>query len=89
MFHRFKGFGLVDGKPDIEIIYSIIGGKPQLKLGLRFKQQNLYKVVNMFYREDKIKSTWIKFQQICMYLCFLINEYLRESPFLLQAALFL
>ena len=52
----------------MEIVYAIIGGSPQLKLGLRFAKQYLYKVINMFYREEKIKSTWIKFQHICMYL---------------------
>ena len=59
---------LVDGRPNVEIVYSIIEGQPQMKLGLHFGKQNLYKVINMFYREDKIKSTWIKFQRICMYI---------------------
>ena len=70
MFSRFKGLAMVDGKPNVEVVYSIIGGTPQLKLGLRYKKQNLYKVINMFYREDKIKSTWIKFQHLCMYAIF-------------------
>ena len=63
---RFKGFALVDGKPNVECAYTIIAGQPHLKLGLQFDKQNLYKVINMFYREEKIKSTWIKFQHICM-----------------------
>jgi len=63
---KFKGLAMVDGKPNVEVVYSIIGGTPQLKLGLRYKKQNLYKVINMFYREDKIKSTWIKFQHLCI-----------------------
>ena len=65
---RFKGVALVDGRPKVEIIYSIVGDQPQMKVGLFFRGQNLYKVVNMFYREDEIKSTWIKFQHICKYI---------------------
>ena len=76
---RFKGVVLVDGRPKVEIIYSVIGGQPQLKLGMYFKRQNLYKVVNMFYREDKIKSTWIKFQHICMYIVLVRQNLYRKN----------
>lgn len=62
----FKGFALVEGKPSVEVIYYIHDGQPQLKLGLQFNNKHLYKAINMFYREDKIKSTWIKFRRICM-----------------------
>ena len=68
---------MVDGKPNVEVVYSIVGGKPLLKLGMRFKKQNLYKVINMFYGEDKIKSTWIKFEQICMHTtlyCIIVSK---------------
>ena len=65
--YRFKGFALVDRKPNIEVLYFIANGVPILKLGFDFKSQYLYKVVRMFYGEDKIKSTWIKFSRICKY----------------------
>ena len=58
----------MDGKPVIEVIYHIVNGVPMLKLGFQFQNQYLYKVIRMFYREDKIKSTWIKFKKICKYV---------------------
>ena len=64
---RLKGFALVDGRPSVECVYSVVEGHPYIKCGLEFYDLNLYKAINMFYREEKIKSTWIKFQFICMY----------------------
>lgn len=56
---------MVEGKPIVEVIYYIHDGQPQMKLGLQFSDQYLYQAVNMFYREEKIQSTWIKFRRIC------------------------
>ena len=64
----------MDGNPSIEVIYFIDNGEPMLKLGFEFQNQYLYKVVRMFYEEDKIKSTWIKFKRICKYTLVLFYE---------------
>lgn len=64
---RLKGFALVDSQPLIEVIYFLKGGEAQLKLGLEFQNQHLHKIVDMFYGEEKIKSTWLKFKMTCKY----------------------
>ena len=64
---RFKGSALVEGKPHVEIIYTIGNEQPQLKVGFQFRARQLYEVVDMFYGKEKITSTWIRFREICKY----------------------
>ena len=66
-FHcRFKGIALVEGKPNVEIIYDIPRKEePYLKIGFEFRGQGLSNVVDMFYGEKKVSSTWIRFSEIC------------------------
>ena len=72
---RFKGYAAIDGIPEIEVLYFLPEGKPQLKVGFAFRDQYLHKVVHMFYGDDKIKSTWMKFGMICKYKSTLSSQH--------------
>ena len=69
-FHcRFKGFALVEGKPNVEIIYHVPKkAEPYLKIGFVYRGIELSTVVDMFYGEKKMSSTWIRFAEICKHL---------------------
>ena len=73
IFLRFKGFALIDGKPRVEVVYFMLNNQPELKIGFHFENQYLYKVVSMFYGDDKLKSTWMKFKSICK--CLLLKYF--------------
>ena len=48
----------------MEIHYYLPGGNPALKVGIQFKSKLLHEAMNMFYEEEMMKSTWMKFKNI-------------------------
>ena len=70
---RFKGIALVEGRPNVEVLYYMTKEQPQLKVGFQFKSKQLSKVINMFYGEEKMTSSWMKFSEICKFMAHLLH----------------
>ena len=84
---RFKGKAVFDKTPKVEILYQIMNGQPHLKLGIHFQKQYLYSIANMIYGNEQIKSTWIKFQDICEFLMLSIYSFIAAIINLFIAAI--
>ena len=70
---RLKGIALVEGRPNVEILYYMAREQPQLKVGFQFKAKQLSKIITMFYGEKKMTSAWMKFSEICKFMVYLLN----------------
>ena len=61
---------MVDGKPEVEILYFTSNEDHVLKIGLYFIGEWLYKIVDMIYGKEMMKSTWMLFREtgnICVF----------------------
>ena len=54
---------MVDRNPEVEILYFTSNEDHVLKIGLYFFGQLLYKVVDMIYGREMMKSTWMRFKE--------------------------
>ena len=55
---------MLEGKPNIEMVYFTQGNQRKLIVALQFNGKSLHEVVNLFYGKDMMKSSWMRFKQI-------------------------
>ncbi len=50
--------------PAVEILYFLDRGGPQMKVAILYKNEYLHNVVNTLYGEEKMRTTWMRFEKI-------------------------
>eukprot|EP00794_Sanderia_malayensis_P008626 gene8626-9556_t len=61
---RMKGYVAGESRVAIEIIYYLDTSGPELKVAMLYRDEHLHKVVNQFYGEEIMSTTWMKFESI-------------------------
>eukprot|EP00794_Sanderia_malayensis_P008627 gene8627-9557_t len=61
---KMKGNVAGEKNVAIEVIYYLDPNGPQLKVAMLYTNEYLHKVVNQFYEEDMMSTTWMKFERI-------------------------